>query len=885
MKNFTLKTLLMSALLCVGLSARATDITYTFTSKTWEAKVGDTNANWTNGQEGSQLQSGRGVQVTKSATGANATSPISFNDISQVVVTYSTNASSGAGGITIQVGSNAGVEKSVTTTGGTSDRTLVYDFATAQSGNVKLTVDCTTNSIYVKSVKVTYSSGSSQPSTDAPISISLNKTAFGLSESGANGTEQTLTANDITVVAGCKSNASSKTYYDSGHVRFYADSYLKITAPEDYNIIQIDFTADGTWNGSITVNDGEYDNDNKKWTGESSQVDFSFAKQNRISSIAVTLEEISTVAKPTCSPAAGEVPAGETVALILPDGADRIIYTTDGTNPTLENGYEYDEEIIIGTTTTIKAIAIYGEETSTVSGVATFAFTIIPPVAPTFTIGNNAVTANTTVDAGTVLTLSQTNGDADDIIYTTDGTKPSLDNENAERVAVSDGAEITITNTTTVKAIAVDSYNNCSAVASYTFTVTPPAAPTIEFDGEKITITCETQNVTIKYTLDGASPTAAGANVSIYSEPFEITSSCTVKAVAIDNYGNVSNQSSKAVNIIANHSPNTNYFVKVTDATILAEGDNIILVNESASVAMSTTQNSNNRDQETVTIKSEVITDITGNVQKLILQGESGAWYFYTGAGYLYAASSSSNYLKTEETPDNNAKATISITNGDATIIFLGDNTRNSLKYNSTSTLFSCYASGQNAVQIYKEVPTVTIGSTGYATYCTPMAVSFGNDVTAYVVSAVGDDNVTLTEVESVPANTPVVVKAAAAGTYPLTVEASAEAVGDNYLKVSNGSITGDGSTIFALANMDGVGFYAVANGTTIPAGKCYIDGTTETKSRLTFNFESEDATAITAIEAADAIKDGVIYNLSGQRVVKPLKGIYIQNGKKILVK
>ena len=129
--------------------------TYTFTSKAWAA----TPENWTSGKDGNQFSPGRGVQVTSGASGANATSPVSFENVSQIVVTYSTNASSGAGSIAFQVGSNTEVSQNVTSTGGTSDRTLTYNFAPYQTGNVKLTVTCSTNSIYVKSVEITTTSG------------------------------------------------------------------------------------------------------------------------------------------------------------------------------------------------------------------------------------------------------------------------------------------------------------------------------------------------------------------------------------------------------------------------------------------------------------------------------------------------------------------------------------------------------------------------------------------------------------------------------------------------------------------------------------------------------------------------------------------------------
>ncbi len=128
-----------------------TTTTYTFSSKSWAASP----ANWTSGKDSNQMQSGRGVQVTTGATGANATSPKSFTNVSKIVVTYSTNASAGAGTIKIKIGSNTEVSQNVTKTGGTTDRTLTYNFSPNQTGSVKVTVTCSTNSIYLKSIAIT----------------------------------------------------------------------------------------------------------------------------------------------------------------------------------------------------------------------------------------------------------------------------------------------------------------------------------------------------------------------------------------------------------------------------------------------------------------------------------------------------------------------------------------------------------------------------------------------------------------------------------------------------------------------------------------------------------------------------------------------------------
>lgn len=129
--------------------------TYTFTSKAWEATLNAVSANWTSGKDGNALTSGRGIQITTGVSGANATSPVTFTGVKQIIVTYSTNASAGAGKISVKVGTNGVIENTITKTGGTTDRTTTFDISPEQSGTVLLTATCTTNSIYVKSVSIT----------------------------------------------------------------------------------------------------------------------------------------------------------------------------------------------------------------------------------------------------------------------------------------------------------------------------------------------------------------------------------------------------------------------------------------------------------------------------------------------------------------------------------------------------------------------------------------------------------------------------------------------------------------------------------------------------------------------------------------------------------
>lgn len=144
----------------------------------------------------------------------------------------------------------------------------------------------------------------------------------------------------------------------------------------------------------------------------------------------------------------------------------------------------------------------------------------------------------------------------------------------------------------------------------------------------------------------------------------------------------------------------------VTDVAELKEGDKIVIVAKDSNFALSTTQNKNNRGQVAITKAVDNSTiEVNDNVQIITVKKGlvDGTFAFNVGTEYLYAASTSKNYLKTETALSNNSSWSIAIANdGTATIKALGTNTRNLLKYNSNDKLFSCYASGQQDVVIYK---------------------------------------------------------------------------------------------------------------------------------------------------------------------------------------
>lgn len=140
----------------------------------------------------------------------------------------------------------------------------------------------------------------------------------------------------------------------------------------------------------------------------------------------------------------------------------------------------------------------------------------------------------------------------------------------------------------------------------------------------------------------------------------------------------------------------------VTNVAELQANDQILIVAPDADYVLGSTQGSNNRPGSSVI-------DVS-SFQAITLDASNTNWTFGVDEGYLYAASSSSNWLRTQEENDDNGVWTITVTeDGFATIVAQGSNERNMLLYNPANHLFSCYKaiSAQTAYpRIYRHVLT-----------------------------------------------------------------------------------------------------------------------------------------------------------------------------------
>ena len=781
-----------------------------------------------------------------------------------------------------------------------------------------------------------------------------------------------------------------------------------------------------TWTkvGVVSVTSTSYNDYSLAFSGSYTRfkLDVEGTNQIRLKKMSVTYERSGaieppkeTVATPVISPASKEFMKGETVNVSITtetEGAT-IYYTTNGTTPSASNGTKYADSFEVNSTTTVKAIAV--KEGCIDSEVASATYTMVDPNAKTGTISfaSNAqrISQNTSQQvwsndkitftnkgsvgdyvnpvrlyANSSITIECSAGNITQILFDCNSSAYATVLKNS----IGDAATVTVSDDKVT--VILDGTSNSFEIAKLTAQVrldaltvtysagaTKPVAPTLTAGGnfvgfKEIAISCDTEGATIYYTTDESEPTESS---EVYVDPFEINTTTTVKAVAINDFGEsevvaatytrvaasptitfdgeATFKDDKVVTIKAAEGTTVYYTLNgktpnnksdecpkeitlkadatlkviayegeyksdivvqefklassgsadssagtatlVTDATELKVGDQVVIVASDFDVALSTTQNNNNRGQVAITKEGDNVT-LNDEVQVLTLGKLNSNFELYTGSGYLYAASSSSNNLKTQETVNDNGRWKINISDGVASIVAQGNMSRNIMRYNQNSRLFSCYgadnASSQKNISLYKvntatiESPILNVTSAGWATLYLGYNVVIPEGVTCYVASEINGESVKLVEVTDVlPANTAVIVKAAE-GEYTFevtketaTVESKMKGTTKNEYITEEAYVLADGDDGVALYKvvMNGGVFLNNANKAYLPASA--LPQTLNAKA-LKFNFDT------TGVEGVKVETEGkkVIYDLSGRRMNEMTQpGVYIVNGKKMMVK
>lgn len=313
-------------------------------------------------------------------------------------------------------------------------------------------------------------------------------------------------------------------------------------------------------------------------------------------------------------------------------------------------------------------------------------------------------------------------------------------------------------------------------------------------------------------------------------------------------------------------------------------------------------QNNNNRSAVQVSNNNDQISITDEEVVEVVVYGPdaSGNYTIYDAeTGYLYAANSSSNYLRSQFNNDLNGKWSIIIDGeGIASVEAQGDNTRNVMQFNSGNTIFSCYGSAsQSSVSFYEKdnddseayTANVTLNAFGYATFASNYALDFLDNedanYSAWQIAEVNDNTNTITFEQitgMVAPATGILLKGEASNVVALNVlPAGGATLGYNKLEgITESTQVGD-NQFFGLKGNE----FVKVNTGVVPAGKALlpIDNTTAGVKSFTLIFN--DADGIQTIETVSAEKAQAIFNLAGQRLPKAQKGINIINGKKVLVK
>lgn len=205
----------------------------------------------------------------------------------------------------------------------------------------------------------------------------------------------------------------------------------------------------------------------------------------------------------------------------------------------------------------------------------------------------------------------------------------------------------------------------------------------------------------------------------------------------------------------------------------------------------------------------------------------------------------------------------------------------------------------------YEPTVSKTISAAGWATYCSPYALDLENATgltDAYIVTGGTGSKLTKTSVKggTVPANTGLLLKGDGTATIPV-VASSATDVSANKLKGVTAETTldlddnDDGTpdkSVYVLMNdaTNGLGFYRTSTTSfTLGANTAYLSSDFDAETpgpgaRMSFLLDEVETTGIKTVQAS-GLKATGYYDLQGRRVSQPTKGLYIVNGRKVVVK
>lgn len=496
--------------------------------------------------------------------------------------------------------------------------------------------------------------------------------------------------------------------------------------------------------------------------------------------------------------------------------------------------------------------------------------------------------------------------DANMIMYTTDGSTPSYKN----KVGVVYSDPISITHTTTVKAIAISSKDEESDVVTKEYKLELPA-PIISEATKTFTApftvslsTEATAAEAILYTLDGTAPSWENNATEIYTEPIQISATTTLKAVSYATNGT------------------TYEYSPIATATYTEQGDAPIVIWSEDWSAFKADDKPTQGENATYVcggskteVKEGKLENYAGGVTPEIMIASKGSLSITIND----LKGADNGLMFTFKTNRDESEFQVSADN--ATILsneVIGDS-KDTRKYimglnegTTTLTIKLDNQTGKNArvddleLSIYSGVGCFKITEAGYGTYYSSKAYTMPEGVKGYTITGNEGTSLVMNEAYAagavVPAKTALVVEGAANKYYTLVAKSTELTPADNKLHGSDEAETTyvDGTDVkyYKLSyNNEGnnLGFYwGSENGAAFTNGahKAYLALNSETLLSQSRGFSLADLAhgVTTGINTTvkSATQSNFIYDLNGRRINSlngAAKGVYIMNGQKVLVK
>lgn len=698
-----------------------------------------------------------------------------------------------------------------------------------------------------------------------------------------------LTFNDVnnnfTLVVTKHSSNQPGFYTSSGYFRFYSSDVVTISAPSGVNMTKIVITPNGS-NISLNALQG-YDSSKKTWEGTANSVSFTGSGTNKWDKITIYYETPSPVINADDVNIAADVLAGNiNYSVSNPDGSTMTAakksgdWLTVGDVDAVNNKVAFTATENTGAARDAVVTLTYGTVTKDVTitqtaAVAKYAVSFSAPTNGTMTIKRDDVTLSSgdEVATGSVLTILTTPNDGYNFVkweYSTDGGTSWNDGV---------GTSYTVTSAVSFRASFV-----AKIYHTITYSVNGVKNEVMVEEGEPISFAAPT-SVPAGYVFKG------------WSEVEIITPQVDAPAMVSSAISTADITYYAVIAEIISFTPESwtetpLASMTASDVFVFSNGSSAMTNDNGTTDAPATSAITVSAGQITSTVADNIKWNVSGNSTvgyTFYPNGSTTTWlYCNTTAG-----SGSNNNIRVGT---GNRKAWVIntggylVTNDESTERYLSIyNDQDFRGYINTNSAFipkfykHIAASETYGNYCTKLADVITVSAAGWATYCSEYALDFTGvtELTAYTATKEGGAVKFNKVTGKVPANTGLLVSGTTAN---VPVAASADAVINILEGVTAETVKAAGTVFVLKQGANGLGFYKNTNDFTVRANSAYLPATAVAGARAFIALDDE-ATGIENLAPVLSKDEGVVYDLSGRRVVTPTKGLYIVNGKKVIVK